>query len=69
MLPVDEVQFASRAERGFAARAGVELPAAMTTGKDTDDMMKSTLIEIAVTEFLPNSLVKYFRQSFDHQTI
>jgi hypothetical protein len=62
-LPVDAVQFASRAERGFAARpSGLELLEAITTGKDTDEIMKSTLIEIAVTEFFPNSFAKYFRQ-------
>ena len=64
MLPVDDVQFASRDERGFDARAGVELPAAMTTGMETDDMMKSRLIETAVTEFLLITFAKYFRQLF-----
>jgi hypothetical protein len=52
MLPVEEVQFASRVERGFAARAGPELREAITTGMETDDMMKSKPIDIAVTEFL-----------------
>jgi len=64
-LPVEEVQFDSRAERGFAARpSGFELPEAITTGKDTDDMMKSRLIETAVTEFLLIAFAKYFRQLF-----
>jgi len=67
MLPVEEVQFASRAERGFAARGGVEFPAAMTTGKDTDDMMKSKLIEIAVNESFLNNFVKYFRHLFNNR--
>jgi len=38
------------------------LPEAITTGKDTDDMMKSRLTEIAVTEFLLITFAKYFRR-------
>ena len=62
-LPVEEVQFASIAERGFEARStAFELPEAITTGKDTDDMMKSRLTETAVTEFLLITFAKDFRQ-------
>jgi len=36
----------------------------MTTGKEIDEIMKSALIEIAVTEFLLITFAKYFRQLF-----
>jgi len=34
----------------------------MTTGKEIDEIMKSALIEIAVTEFLLITFIMYFRQ-------